>query len=67
MARKVITRINGGTKTEAAVFSKFDEQFTPDWDKFASGEQAMRRARKRIDQGQKVTPKLGGKLFKSRG
>lgn len=64
MARKVITRINGGPQTEAAVYSKFDEQWTPNWDEAAAGEQGMRRARERIKMGNKVTPKLGGKLFK---
>lgn len=63
MARKVITRINGGPKTEAAVFSKFDEQFTPDWDKYAAGEQAMRRVETRRKMGNKKTPLGAGKLI----
>lgn len=64
MARKAITRINGGTKTEAAVFSKFDEQFTPDWDKGDSGEQGMRHTRPRERMRQKKTPLGAGKLIK---
>ncbi len=64
MARKVVTRINGGTKTVAAVFSKPSEQWTPDWDKFAGGEQGMRRSRTRIEAGQKKTPKGPGNLIK---
>jgi hypothetical protein len=62
----VITRINGGPKTEAAVFSKFDEQFTPDWDKYAAGEQAMRRDTNRAKLGDKVTPLGPGKLMKAK-
>lgn len=64
MARKVITRINGGTKTVAAVFSQPSEQWTPDWDKAMSNEQGMRRARKRAEMGQKKTPIGAGKLIK---
>lgn len=63
MAAKV-KRINGGTKTTAAVFSKPDEQWTPDWDKFAAGQQAMARNEQRAKMGQKETPLGPGKLMK---
>jgi len=58
------TRINGGPKTEAAVYSKFDEQWTPDWDKAVSGQQGMERAKRRIQAGNKRTPLGPGKLMK---
>ena len=66
MARKVITRINGGTKTTAAVFSQPSEQWTPDWDKKAAGDQAMARAATRAKMGQKQTPPGPGKLISKR-
>jgi len=64
MVRKVITRINGGTKTEAAVFSEPDQQWTPDWDKYAASQQGMERAKKRREMGNKKTPLGPGKLMK---
>jgi hypothetical protein len=64
MARQVTKRINGGTKTVAAVFSEPDEQWTPDWDKFAAGQQAMARNEKRAKMGDKLTPLGPGKLMK---
>lgn len=62
MARQVITRINGGPKTKAAVFSQPSEQWTPGWDKEAAGGQAMSRVKTRHRMGQKMTPLGAGKL-----
>jgi hypothetical protein len=64
MARQVITRINGGTKTKAAVFSQPSEQWTPDWDKQAASGQGMARSAKRVRMGTKQTPLGPGKLMK---
>lgn len=67
MARKCCTRINGGPQTKESVFSKFDEQWTPGWDKAASGQQAMDRNKDRAKMGQKMTPLGAGKLMKAKG
>lgn len=65
MARKShMHKISGGTKTKAAVFSEFDQQWTPGWDKEMSNGQGMIRSRKRKNMGQKETPIGPGKLTK---
>lgn len=64
MANKATKRINGGTQTVAAVFSKPDEQWTPGWDKFAAGQQAMSRNEARAKMGNKMTPVGPAKLMK---
>lgn len=65
--RGKVTRINGGPKTEAAVFSQPSEQWTPDWDKRPAGEQAMARNAKRARMGNKETPLGPGKLYNRKG
>lgn len=63
---KKTTRINGGTKTVAAVFDGFNQQWTPDWDKPESEMQGVDRAKARAKMGQKMTPIGAGKLLKKR-
>jgi hypothetical protein len=66
MAGKVATKITPMTNTVATQFSKFDEQWTPGWDKKAGGEQSMREVKKRTRMGIKKTPVGVGVAIKAK-
>jgi hypothetical protein len=66
MARKAITKVNATTNTVATQFSKFDEQWTPGWDKKPGADQAMSRVKTRVRMGTKLTPIGAGTLLKSK-
>ena len=60
--------VGGFTKTVGAQYAdpSGGDCFVPGWDAKAGAEQAMVRCKRRARMGQKMTPRLGGKLISKR-